>query len=223
MAKKRAAKAVADAEENKVNEALRRKAGKVSLTFNSLLLYLIWNTIKDVSEAREELKKKEAEKDAIRRRQEKINDAKAKAAVKAQIEADKRERAERARREKEARTGGINIEGDTSVASGAKSVAAAAALGSGATGKSHENTRLQVTLVARFVESLLMVDDRFDLNREESHMSPPCLRNLVSMLSTSHIGNVMTLVALMDVAEFLAGQVLTVDVETVNFAMHFPR
>lgn len=29
--------------------------------------------------------------------------------------------------------------------------------------------------------------------------------------------------ALREVAEYLAGQTLTVDVETVNFAMHFPR
>jgi UBX domain-containing protein 1/4 len=99
-----------------------------------------------MSDARDALKKKEAEKDAIRRRQEKINDAKAKAAVKAQIEADKHERAERARREREARTGGVNIEGDTTVASGANSVAAAAASGSG---KDHGNTRLQVICFLR--------------------------------------------------------------------------
>ena len=29
--------------------------------------------------------------------------------------------------------------------------------------------------------------------------------------------------ALREVAEYLAGQTLSVDVETVNFAMHFPR
>ena len=29
--------------------------------------------------------------------------------------------------------------------------------------------------------------------------------------------------ALREVAEYLAGQTLAVDVETVNFAMHFPR
>ena len=31
------------------------------------------------------------------------------------------------------------------------------------------------------------------------------------------------LVALREVAEYLAGQTLAVDVETVSFAMHFPR
>lgn len=100
------------------------------------------NLFQDMGEARDSLQKKEAEKDAIRRRQEKIDEAKAKAAVKAQIEADKRERAERTRREKEARSGGINVDNDTSVPSGAKSVAAAAT--SGGAGKDYENTRLQV-------------------------------------------------------------------------------
>ena len=33
----------------------------------------------------------------------------------------------------------------------------------------------------------------------------------------------MTFAALREVAEYLAGQTLVVDVETVNFAMHFPR
>jgi hypothetical protein len=31
------------------------------------------------------------------------------------------------------------------------------------------------------------------------------------------------ILALREVAEFLAGQTLTVDVETVSFAQHFPR
>lgn len=33
----------------------------------------------------------------------------------------------------------------------------------------------------------------------------------------------VTSAALREVAEYLAGQTLSVDVETVNFAMHFPR
>lgn len=33
----------------------------------------------------------------------------------------------------------------------------------------------------------------------------------------------MAVLALREVAEFLAGQTLTVDVETVSFAQHFPR
>jgi len=35
-----------------------------------------------------------------------------------------------------------------------------------------------------------------------------------------HVG---AFTALREVAEYLAGQTLAVDVETVNFAMHFPR
>ena len=48
------------------------------------------------------------------------------------------------------------------------------------------------------------------------------------MRVSSHSISVLTrvycgFIALREVAEYLAGQTLAVDVETVNFAMHFPR
>jgi len=87
MDAKRKAKAVQDADDVKRNEAIRRKGGK------------------DMGTIREELKLKEAEKEAAQRKKDKIEDAKAKARVKEQIEADKKARAEKAAAEKARREG----------------------------------------------------------------------------------------------------------------------
>ena len=85
---KRAAQSKLDAEESKANEKIRRKAGQ------------------DLSEVKEDMKRKEQIKEAERKRKEKAEDAAFKAKVKAQIEADKRERAAKAAAEKAAREGG---------------------------------------------------------------------------------------------------------------------
>lgn len=79
---------------------------------------------------------------------EKIEDAKARAAIKAQIEADKRERAEKAAREKALREGKTLPE-----SSGSSSTPAAAARpggGAAATtaGKDFKETRLQIRLAS---------------------------------------------------------------------------
>ncbi|KAH8929046.1 hypothetical protein BT69DRAFT_1329068 [Atractiella rhizophila] len=87
MAAKRALKAKQEAEDAKKNEAIRRKGGQ------------------DMGALREEIKIKEAERAAAAAKKAKIEDAAAKARVKAQIEADKRERAEKAAREKALREG----------------------------------------------------------------------------------------------------------------------
>ncbi|KAK1923979.1 DNA-binding protein [Papiliotrema laurentii] len=87
LAEKRAAQSKVDAAENKANEALRRKAGQ------------------DAGKAKEELQAKEVLRDLERKKKEKLEDQRAKAAIKAQIEADKRERAEKAAREKALREG----------------------------------------------------------------------------------------------------------------------
>ncbi|TQS32187.1 hypothetical protein Golomagni_07506 [Golovinomyces magnicellulatus] len=76
-----------DAEESRVNEKIRRKAGQ------------------DLTEVKEEMKRKEQLKEAERKRKEKAEDAAFKAKVKAQIEADKRERAAKAAADKAAREG----------------------------------------------------------------------------------------------------------------------
>ncbi|TFL03799.1 DNA-binding protein [Pterulicium gracile] len=87
MGEKRAKKAVEDAKEQKANEDIRRKAGK------------------DMTQIREDLQAKEIMKEQEQKRRDKIEDAKAKAAVKAQIEADKKARVEKAAREKALREG----------------------------------------------------------------------------------------------------------------------
>ncbi|CAE7205089.1 unnamed protein product [Rhizoctonia solani] len=74
MEEKRAAKAAEDAKEARANELIRRKGGQ------------------DIGSIKEELQLKEAEKEARQRKQDKLDDAKAKAAVRAQIEADKKGR-----------------------------------------------------------------------------------------------------------------------------------
>ncbi|KAK8864686.1 hypothetical protein IAR55_001938 [Kwoniella newhampshirensis] len=87
LALKRAAQSVEEQKANKANEALRRKAGQ------------------DIGKAKEDMQLKEMQKEADRKKREKLEDQRARAAIKAQIEADKRERAEKAAREKALRDG----------------------------------------------------------------------------------------------------------------------
>ncbi|ORX35594.1 ubiquitin-related domain-containing protein [Kockovaella imperatae] len=87
LAEKRATQSKEDAKEAKANEKIRRKAGQ------------------DFGKIKEDLEVKEIAKDVERRKAEKLADQKARAAIKAQIEADKKERAEKAAREKAARAG----------------------------------------------------------------------------------------------------------------------
>lgn len=87
MQAKRLAKQKLEAEEAKANEAIRRKGGK------------------DMNQIKEELKRKEMEKQIAQRKKDKLEDQKAKARVKAEIEADKRERARKAELERSKRLG----------------------------------------------------------------------------------------------------------------------
>ncbi|KAG8714863.1 hypothetical protein FRC11_006779, partial [Ceratobasidium sp. 423] len=91
MQEKKAAKAVEEAKEARANELIRRKGGQ------------------DMGTIKEELQLKEAEKEARQRKQDKIDDAKAKAAVRAQIEADKKARAEKAAKEKALREANAHL------------------------------------------------------------------------------------------------------------------
>jgi len=167
MAAKRAQKAQQEAIENNANSALRRKAGK------------------DVAAVREEMKAKEAIKEAEQRRRDKIADAKAKAAVKVQIEADKRERAEKAAREKASRQGLQPAQ-----PAQASPPAAAVTASAGTSSKDHKETRLQIRMASG---------------------GQPFTTTLPSEST------------LRDVAEFVAGQTLLVDADTISFAQHFPR
>ncbi|KAF8576856.1 hypothetical protein K439DRAFT_1649205 [Ramaria rubella] len=146
MAEKRAKKQAAEALENKANEAIKRKAAR------------------DMGAIKEDLKAKEAIKEAAQRKKDKLEDVKAKAAIKAQIEADKRERAEKAAREKALRQG----------------------------------TQLP----------------------QSQAPSTSVIRLASGGTYTTTLSSDATL---REVAEFLAGQTLAVDVDSVSFAQHFPR
>ncbi|WWC62199.1 uncharacterized protein I303_104794 [Kwoniella dejecticola CBS 10117] len=122
LAIKRAAQAKVDAKDNKANEALRRKAGQ------------------DSGKIKEDMQAKELQKQAEQKRREKLEDAKAKAAIKAQIEADKRERAEKAAREKAIREGSSST---TQTPPAPVNVAKPAA---GVSSSDNPQTRLQVRL-----------------------------------------------------------------------------
>ncbi|KAG9313198.1 ubiquitin-related domain-containing protein, partial [Chiua virens] len=124
MAAKRAVKAAQDIKEAQKNEIIRRKEGK------------------DMDKIKEELKAKEIIKEAQQRRQDKIDDEKARAAVRAQIEADKKARAEKAAREKALR------EGQPIVDVPVPAPASASTLNSGVAGKDFKDTRLQIRLAS---------------------------------------------------------------------------
>ncbi|KAJ7272704.1 DNA-binding protein [Mycena haematopus] len=168
MAAKRANKAIEEAKELKINETIRRKTGK------------------DMGAIKEEMEKRQALKDAEQKKKDKIADAKAKAAIKAQIEADKKARAEKFAREKALRHGEQIVDAPAS----APAASGSAAPASGVAGKDFKETRLQIRM---------------------STGGQPYTTTLSSDAP------------LREVAEFLAGQSLAVDVETISLAQHFPR
>jgi len=169
MAEKRARKAEEDAKERVTSELIRRKQGK------------------EISKVKEDHKLKEANKEAEQRKRDKIEDAKARAAVKAQIEADKKARAEKAAREKALRDGKPEP-GASSAPAGAATTPAPAT--SGIASREFKETRLQIRM---------------------------------STGGQHYITTLPSDAPLRQAAEFLASQTLTVDVETVSFAQHFPR
>ncbi|KDN42782.1 hypothetical protein RSAG8_06536, partial [Rhizoctonia solani AG-8 WAC10335] len=127
MEEKRAAKAAEEAKEARANELIRRKGGQ------------------DIGSIKEDLQLKEAEKEARQRKQDKVDDAKAKAAVRAQIEADKKVRAEKAAKEKALREGREYQQPPVSGVGGATSTSAAAP---GAKSSESPTTRLQIRLAS---------------------------------------------------------------------------
>jgi len=172
MTEKKARKAEEELKEQKANENIRRKSGK------------------ELNQFKEDLKLKQAKKEAEQKKKDKIDDARAKAAIKAQIEADKKARAEKFAREKAIRDGQPVPDSSASAPVAPKPTAAVAAPSSGVAGKDFKETRLQIRMASG---------------------GQPYTTTLPSDAT------------LREVAEFLAGQTLTVDVETVSLAQHFPR
>lgn len=169
MAEKRAKKAAQEAKEAQANETIRRKSGK------------------DMGQIKEDMQAKQIAKEAEEKRLEKVADAKARAAVKAQIEQDKRERARRAAEEKARREGRAV---DAAPAPAPAASASASTAGSSVAGRDFKDTRLQIRMASG---------------------------------GTPYTTTLPSDATLREVAEYLAGQTLAVDVETVNFAQHFPR
>ncbi|KAF9158901.1 hypothetical protein DFQ26_007115 [Actinomortierella ambigua] len=116
LAEKKATRSIQDEEERRQNEKLRRKAGQ------------------DMTMVKQKLEEQEMKKLADARKREKEDDRKAKAAIKAQIEADK---AERARKKQEALHG---------IQQAKAAEVAAAATAAAAPPKVYTETRLQLRL-----------------------------------------------------------------------------
>lgn len=87
LAEKRARQSLADREDAKKNDAIKRKATR------------------ETQDMKEELQRKEQIKEAARKKQEKLEDLEAKRRIKAKIEADKEERRRKAEEAKAARDG----------------------------------------------------------------------------------------------------------------------
>lgn len=136
-------------------------------------------------------------------RTEKAEDARARAAIKAQIEADKRERAEKAAREKALREGKSVPEASASTPAAPMAAPSAAAVA----GRDFKETRLQIRLASG---------------------GPPLTTSLSSdarrstVYASEHSVDEWP-VALREVAEFVASQSLAFSVDTVTFTQQFPR
>ncbi|KAF8141421.1 ubiquitin-related domain-containing protein [Boletus edulis] len=130
MAAKRALKTEQDIQEAKEKEKIRRKQGN------------------DMNKIKEELKAKEIIKEAQQRRQDKIDDAKARAAIRTQIEADKKARAEKAAREKALREGRPIVDALPAASSTAPPATPAASSSGAVSGKDFKDTRLQIRLAS---------------------------------------------------------------------------
>ncbi|GAA5885841.1 hypothetical protein JCM16303_000076 [Sporobolomyces ruberrimus] len=143
MDEKRKIQAKKDAEEAKVNEAIRRKGGK------------------DQQQIKQDLQLKEAEKAAIQRKKDKADEVAARKRIKDQIEADKKARAEKTAREKALRegrnpdaavdalrnpSGSSSASGSTSANGSTLTPAEAVAQTESTEKKTYDNTRLQLRL-----------------------------------------------------------------------------
>lgn len=139
---------------------------------------------------------------------EKVEDVKARAAIKAQIEADKQARAEKAAREKALREGKPVI--DNPAASGIPPPAAVTSSSSSTVaGKDFKDTRLQIRLASGGAPYTTTLPSESSTFSAHSWFKELRLKYILS--------------ALQDVAEFVAAQSLSVSVDTVTFTQHFPR
>ncbi|KAF8270651.1 ubiquitin-related domain-containing protein [Lactarius quietus] len=175
MNEKRMKKAAEEAKEAKANELIRARQENPR------------RGSQEASQIKEDLKNKQILKDLEAKRREKEDEKKALAAIKAQIEIDKRERAEKAAQEKALREG---VAPPASIAGTSAPPAAPATVTASVPGREFKETRLQIRLATG---------------------GQPLTTTLPSDST------------LREVAEFVAGQTTSVDVDTVTFTQHFPR
>lgn len=123
LAAKRAVQSVKDKEDQKRNEVGESPINALEPKFN-LLQQIRQKSTKESQEAKEELAKKQAVKEAAAKRQEKLEDQEAKRRIKAKIEADKAERRRKAEEAKAAREGRAP-QAEAAAPGGAAAVAAA--------------------------------------------------------------------------------------------------
>ncbi|KDE04163.1 hypothetical protein MVLG_05388 [Microbotryum lychnidis-dioicae p1A1 Lamole] len=114
-----------DREEALKNDAIHRKTGK------------------DQAQIKADLQLKAAQQEAAQRAKDKLEDAKARATIKAQIEADKKARLEKAKKEKALREGGIVDVGEEA-AEIAAGTSAGGLKSASAPVKTYDQTRLQI-------------------------------------------------------------------------------
>jgi hypothetical protein len=121
---KRAVQSIKDKEDQKRNEVSYFGDSHPELKSN-VLQQIRQKSTKESQEAKEELAKKQAVKEAAAKRQEKLEDQEAKRRIKAKIEADKAERRRKAEEAKAAREG-RTPQAEAAAPGGAAAVAAAA-------------------------------------------------------------------------------------------------
>ena len=144
---------------------------------------------------------------------EKENDKKALAAIRAQIEADKRERAQKAVQEKALRDGKATAR-DPATATTTATASTAAPVTSSLPGREFPETRLQIRLASGGVPITTTL-------RSDASCVPllfPCEFTFSDRPSSVFL-------ALWEVAEFIAGRALSLDANTVTISQfqHFPR
>lgn len=151
LAEKRAQQSVQDKEDAKANEMVSaRSVARLYHLADLPPIQIRRKAGKDVGDIKEEMKKKEADKEAARKKAEKLEEMRAKERVRAQIEADKRERAEKARIEKLKREGRLDdpsaAAGSSAASAGPSGAAAASLARPSASGASAKESRLRVRL-----------------------------------------------------------------------------
>ncbi|KAJ9115989.1 hypothetical protein QFC22_005132 [Naganishia vaughanmartiniae] len=154
---------------------------------------------------------------------EKLDDARAKAAIRAQIEADKKARAEKAARDKAIREGRdvpmTAADGAVAMAGTGAARAAAAASGAGVKGTEYKETRLQVRL-STGGQPLVKA---FNSDAREFAVFLLPARAVTFVLGCALILVRSAPVALSEVAEWIASENLAYDASSVKMSTTFPR